>query len=52
MNARDRTLILLVPLAVIDAIIPVPILGLVLAYVLLTRPGWFWRLVREVYERP
>ena len=50
MNARTKALAVLVPLALVDAVIPVPIIGLVLVYVILARPPWFSSLVRRVYE--
>lgn len=50
--ARHTTaLALLIPLALIDAVIPVPILGLLLLYVVLARPRWFQEWVRDIYGR-
>jgi hypothetical protein len=51
MSTRSRTLGILVPMALVDAIIPIPILGSVLIYVLLARPPWFLDLVDDVYGR-
>jgi hypothetical protein len=52
MSARSRTLAILIPMALVDAIIPVPIFGILLIYVLLARPPWFRSLVDDVYGRP
>jgi hypothetical protein len=46
---RTTVLTWLIALAVIDAVIPVPILGLVLIWVAVRRPAWFADLVRRVY---
>lgn len=47
---RTNVLAWLVALAVVDAVIPVPILALVLIWVVLKRPAWFADLVRKVYS--
>jgi len=36
-------------LCVVDLVVPIPILGLVLVYVVLEKPVWFRDLVQEVY---
>ncbi len=50
MNAKTKVLAALLPLALVDTVIPVPILGLTLGYVVLARPPWFADLVRRIYE--
>ena len=47
---RTRLIVYLVLFAVIDLIIPVPILGLVLVYVLVSNPPWFLDLVKDMYQ--
>jgi hypothetical protein len=47
---RTRCLISLVALALFDAIIPIPILGVVLIYVVLQKPLWFREMVVQLYE--
>jgi len=47
---RTRCLISLVALALFDAIIPIPILGVVLIYVVLQKPLWFRETVDQLYE--
>ena len=37
-------------LAVIDIVIPLPICGAILIYVLLQKPPWFRRLVSAIYN--
>ena len=46
---RTTVLTWLVCLAVIDAVMPVPLLGLLLIWVAARRPAWFADLVRRVY---
>jgi hypothetical protein len=41
----------LIVMALVDVVIPVPLLAIVLIYVVLKRPRWFADFVREVYER-
>jgi hypothetical protein len=50
MKFTTRLLIYLVPLAIIDTIIPVPITCLLLIYIVLERPPWFQEYVKQVYE--
>ncbi|MFQ5858830.1 MAG: hypothetical protein ACE5LU_24790 [Anaerolineae bacterium] len=51
MNGTMKAMSALIPLTFVDAIIPVPIVGVILLYVILVRPLWFSNLVREVYEK-
>jgi len=50
MSIKSKSLIFLVFLGIIDVIIPIPILGLILIYVVLQRPPWFGNVVREIYN--
>lgn len=52
MNYKGKALGYLIPLAVVDAVIPVPIVGLMLIYVILVRPQWFFVLTEQIYDRP
>ncbi len=36
-------------IAVVDTVIPVPIMALILLYVLVDKPAWFRKLVSEIY---
>jgi len=49
MRSKDALLYVIL-FSVVDVFIPVPILGLVLVYVLMTRPPWFLDLVKDVYQ--
>lgn len=49
MTLKTKTLIALVGLSLVDAVIPIPILGIILIYVVLQRPTWFLDVVRELY---
>ncbi len=50
MNIKTKTLIGLVVIGIIDMVIPVPILGIVLLYVVLQKPSWFPEMVSEIYQ--
>jgi len=50
MNARAKTVLVLILLAVLYTVIPLPITGLILLYVLASRTPWFARLVRDIFE--
>jgi len=50
MSIKTKSLIFLVILGIIDVVIPIPILGVILIYVLLQRPPWFRNIVREIYN--
>jgi len=50
MKLKTHFLIGLIVLSIIDAIIPIPVVGLILILVILQRPPWFQRLVQELYE--
>lgn len=52
MTPKAKCLVGLIALGVVDAMIPLPIIGLILVYVLLQRPPWFREMVREVYDLP
>lgn len=52
MKATTKLLISLSALSLIDAVIPFPILGCILIYVVLYRPPWFVKLVRDIYATP
>ena len=46
MNGTMKAMLALIPLTFVDAIVSVPIVGVVLLYVILVRPRWFSNLVR------
>ena len=50
MNTKTKTLILLVVLCIIDVVIPIPILGVILVYVVVQKPPWFEQAVRDIYR--
>jgi hypothetical protein len=50
MSIKTKYLIILVMLGIIDVVIPIPILGVILIYVVLQRPPWFTNVVREIYN--
>ena len=50
MSTKTKALIFVIGLGVIDMLIPIPILGLVLLYVVFQRPPWFMDVVSEIYK--
>ncbi|MDY6990021.1 MAG: hypothetical protein SWQ30_18420 [Thermodesulfobacteriota bacterium] len=50
MTLKTRSLIGLVGLCVVDTVIPVPIVGLILIFVILQKPPWFQEVVGEIYD--
>ena len=46
---RNTVILYLVLLAVVDLIIPIPILALLLIYVAVSRPPWFRDLTEDIY---
>jgi hypothetical protein len=50
MSLQTRYLIALLFLALIDTVIPIPIYGAILIYVLLQKPPWFRRMVSVIYN--
>ena len=50
MSTQTKILIYLIALGIIDMVIPVPILGVILIYVVFQKPSWFADLVAEIYN--
>jgi len=50
MKTGTKIVIVLIVLGILDMIIPVPILGIVLIYVVLQKPLWFRVVVDEIYR--
>lgn len=50
MSIKTKTLISLIVLGIVDMVIPIPIFGLILIYVVLQRPPWFADIVRQIYN--
>lgn len=51
MNIQTKSISVLTLLGIVDAVIPIPIIGLVLIYVIVQKPPWFLNLVQEIYHR-
>jgi len=43
-------LLLLILLSIID-LVPIPVIGLLLIWVVLFRPAWFYKAVLEIYNK-
>jgi hypothetical protein len=50
MSITTKLLISLILLGIIDVLIPLPIIGIVLIYVILHKPPWFREMVRAIYD--
>lgn len=50
MTVKTISLITLTLLALVDVVIPIPVIGLVLIYAILQKPVWFMGIVQEVYR--
>ena len=50
MSIKTKALIFLIIIGIIDMVIPIPILGLVLLYVVFQRPPWFMDVVSDIYK--
>lgn len=50
MKTQTKILLYLIVLALVDTVIPIPITGIILIYVLYQKPGWFRELVNEIYH--
>jgi len=50
MSTKTKALIFVIGLGIIDMLIPIPILGLVLVYVVVQKPPWFMDVVSEIYK--
>jgi hypothetical protein len=51
MTVATKCLAFLVVISLVDMVIPVPILGMVLIYVVFSKPVWFREMVEELYGR-
>jgi hypothetical protein len=49
MRTQTKCLIVLIVIMVIDTL-PIPVMGLIALHVILSRPHWFWEVVRKLYE--
>ena len=49
MKSNKKLLIFLIIIAIFDAIIPTPVMALILIYVVVEKPEWFQKIVAEVY---
>ena len=50
MNRKAGIIVSLILLGIVDALIPLPIIGLILLYVIMDRPAWFLDIVRDIYR--
>ena len=50
MNLRAKILAVLILLAIVDAVIPIPFTTILLIYVLMEKPPWFKKLAIDIYN--
>ena len=50
MSLRVKLLSVLIFLAIVDAVIPIPFTTIILIYVLLEKPPWFKKLTIDIYN--
>ena len=50
MSTKTKALIFVISLGIIDMLIPIPILGLILLYVVVQKHPWFMDVVSEIYK--
>ena len=50
MNIRTKSIFVLILLGIVDVVIPIPIIGLMLIYVIVQKPSWFVDIVQEIYR--
>jgi hypothetical protein len=50
MKMQTKILLYLILLSFVDAVIPAPIIGIILIYVLYQKPDWFSKIVSDIYD--
>jgi hypothetical protein len=50
MDNKTTLLLTLIVLGIVDIVIPVPVIGLILIYVVIQKPPWFIKLVHNIYK--
>jgi hypothetical protein len=50
MNIRTKSILVLILLGMVDVVIPIPIIGLILIYVIVQKPPRFLDLAQEIYR--
>ncbi|MGD8916411.1 MAG: hypothetical protein PVH35_07420 [Syntrophobacterales bacterium] len=50
MTIKTKCIITLILLALVDTVIPFPIIGAILIYVLFQRPPWFKNVIVDIYD--
>ena len=50
MKTKTKALVGVILLGLVDMVIPIPILGIILIYVMFWKPSWFLDTVRDIYE--
>lgn len=49
MTIKTKSLIILIVLCLVDTVIPFPIIGVILIYILLQRPPWVRNIFEDIY---
>lgn len=49
-STQTKSIIALILMGIIDAVIPLPVIGIILIFVIIMRPPWFKEMVMEIYQ--
>lgn len=50
MTTKNKFILILIIIAVLDTVIPIPFMAIMLIYVVLEKPVWFKQYVDEIYN--
>jgi hypothetical protein len=50
MKTKTKLLLYLLVLCLVDAVIPIPIIGIILLYAMYQKPAWLRELVTDIYS--
>ena len=50
MNIKAKMLLFLILLGIVDMVIPIPIIGLILIYVIIEKPARFMDTAKKIYN--
>ena len=50
MSIKAKIILFLIVLGIVDIVIPIPIIGLMLIYVIIEKPPWFMDIAKKIYS--
>ena len=51
MTVKTKSIIGIALLGLADIVVPLPVLGFILIYVILQKPAWFIAIVEDIYSK-